>query len=57
MTGWPAVLSALLAGSDLTREQAEWAMGEVMDGSASPVQVAGFAVALRSNTHRCAYRA
>ncbi|MDQ1712380.1 MAG: anthranilate phosphoribosyltransferase [Frankiaceae bacterium] len=45
--GWPAVLSALLAGSDLTAEQAAWAMGEVMDESATPAQVAGFAVALR----------
>ena len=48
MTGWPAVLSALLAGPDRSREQAEWGMGEVMDGSASPAQVAGFAVALRA---------
>jgi anthranilate phosphoribosyltransferase len=44
---WPTVLSALLAGSDLAPEQAAWAMGEVMDGSATPAQVAGFAVALR----------
>jgi anthranilate phosphoribosyltransferase len=45
---WPAVLSALIAREDLTAEQAAWAMGEVMDGSATPAQVAGLAVALRA---------
>ncbi|HVF03582.1 MAG TPA: anthranilate phosphoribosyltransferase [Frankiaceae bacterium] len=48
MTAWPGVLSALLAGQPLTGEQAEWAMSEVMDGNATPAQVAGFAVALRA---------
>jgi anthranilate phosphoribosyltransferase len=45
---WPDVLSALVAGSDLTTEQARWAMDEVFEGAASPVQVAGFVVALRA---------
>ena len=48
MLTWPAVLGPLLAGDDLTTEQAAWAMGEVMDGSATPAQVAGFAMALRA---------
>jgi anthranilate phosphoribosyltransferase len=48
MSSWPAVLSALLARQDLGREQAEWAMGEIMDGSATPAQIAGFAMALRA---------
>lgn len=48
MLSWPAVLGSLLAREDLTTEQAAWAMGEVMDGSATPAQVAGFAVALRA---------
>lgn len=48
MTAWPAVLSTLLAGSALSRGDAEWAMGEVMDGNATPAQIAGFAVALRA---------
>lgn len=46
--GWPEVLSALVAGRDLSAEQTAWAMGEVLAGAATPVQVAGFAVALRA---------
>ncbi len=45
---WPEVLSTLVAGRDLTTEQARWAMGEVFAGAASPVQLAGFVVALRA---------
>lgn len=50
MTGytWPEVLTALVAGNDLDAEQATWAMGEILAGAATPVQIAGFAVALRS---------
>jgi anthranilate phosphoribosyltransferase len=47
-TTWPHVLSALLSGHALSQEEAAWAMGEIMDGEATPVQVAGFAVALRA---------
>lgn len=45
---WPDVLSALVARTDLTTEQAEWAMGQILSGVATPAQVAGFAVGLRS---------
>src|SRR4051794_35432482 len=45
---WPEILSALIAGSDLTAQQAAWAMGEILSGEATPVQIAGFAVALRA---------
>jgi len=48
MTTWPDVLSTLVAGTDLTSGQAAWAMGEVFAGEASPVQLAGFVVALRA---------
>ena len=48
MTGWPELLSLLLAGEDLAAAQATWAMGEVLAGDATPAQVAGFAVALRA---------
>jgi len=45
---WPEVLTALVAHTDLTAEQTAWAMGEILSGEATPAQVAGFAVALRS---------
>ena len=45
---WPEVLSALVARQDLTAAQAGWAMGEILGGEATPVQIAGFAVALRA---------
>ncbi|KQV72775.1 anthranilate phosphoribosyltransferase [Nocardioides sp. Root122] len=45
---WPDVLSTLVAGSDLTTEQARWAMDEVFAGAATDVQLAGLVVALRA---------
>ena len=40
-------LARLLDGHDLSREQARAVMNEVMSGEATPVQIAGFLVALR----------
>lgn len=45
---WPDVLAALLAGQDLSAADAGWAMREIMTGSASAAQLAGFVVALRA---------
>jgi anthranilate phosphoribosyltransferase len=45
---WPNLISALIAGEDLSRAQAAWAMGQVMTGEATSVQLAGFLVALRA---------
>lgn len=45
---WPNLLTALLSGEALSRQDAAWAMAEIMDGEASPAQVAAFAVALRA---------
>ena len=45
--GWPAALGVLSAGRDLSTEQARAAMSEILDGAASPAQIAGFIVALR----------
>ncbi len=45
---WPEVLSALVARTDLTADQTAWAMAEILSGEATPAQIAGFAIALRS---------
>lgn len=45
---WPDVLGSLVARADLSAEQTAWAMGEILEGEASPSQIAGFAVALRA---------
>ncbi|MDI6098009.1 anthranilate phosphoribosyltransferase [Actinoplanes sp. NEAU-A12] len=45
---WPNLTSALLRGEELATEDTGWAMGEIMGGNATPVQIAGFAVALRA---------
>src|SRR4051794_32507883 len=45
---WPAVLTALLGGADLTADDTAWAMDEIMAGNATPAQLAAFAVLLRS---------
>lgn len=44
---WPALLSQLIAGTDLDTQDATWAMDEVMSGVATQAQVAAFVVALR----------
>lgn len=48
MSSWPALLSSLLAGQSLSAQDTEWAMTEIMSGSATAAQIAGFAIALRS---------
>ena len=45
---WPHLITALIAGEDLSRDEAAWAMQQVMTDEASPVQLAGFLVALRA---------
>ncbi len=45
---WPDLLTSLLRGEELSARDTAWAMGEIMAGNATPVQVAGFAVALRA---------
>lgn len=45
---WPLILGSLLAGEDLERKQAEWALRQIMSGDASEAQIGAFMVALRS---------
>ena len=46
-TTWPSLIGALIRGESLTPDETTWAMNEIMDGAATPSQIAGFAVALR----------
>jgi anthranilate phosphoribosyltransferase len=45
---WPQLISALLRSEELSTGDTAWAMDEIMAGSATPVQMAAFAVALRA---------
>lgn len=45
---WPEVLTALIARQDLSVEETAWAMAEILEGNATPSQIAGFSVALRA---------
>jgi anthranilate phosphoribosyltransferase len=46
-TAWPALIGALIKGETLTADETAWAMNEIMEGAATPAQIAGFGVALR----------
>jgi anthranilate phosphoribosyltransferase len=45
---WPTLLVSLLDGQELSTSDTAWAMGEIMAGEATAVQIAAFAVALRA---------
>lgn len=45
---WPDVLTTLLERRDLSVSESTWAMRQIMAGSATPSQLAGFLVALRA---------
>ncbi|WP_460773464.1 anthranilate phosphoribosyltransferase [Microbacterium sp. GXF7504] len=45
---WPALLTSLLEGDDLSVSESTWAMRQVMAGEATPSQLAAFLVALRA---------
>ncbi len=46
-TTWPALIGALIRREQLSAEETAWAMNEIMEGAATPAQIAGFGVALR----------
>ncbi|MGO9077819.1 MAG: anthranilate phosphoribosyltransferase [Streptosporangiaceae bacterium] len=46
-TSWPALITALVRGEALTAPETSWAMNEIMEGAATPAQIAGFGIALR----------
>src|SRR5690242_13181680 len=44
---WPGLLGQLIKGETLGAAAAAWAMNEIMEGAATPAQIAGFGIALR----------
>ena len=46
--GWGSLLTQLLAGTPMTEDQAAAVMAEIMEGAATPAQIAAFVVALRA---------
>ncbi|MGB3827545.1 MAG: anthranilate phosphoribosyltransferase [Ornithinimicrobium sp.] len=48
MSSWPSLLTHLLSGRDLSRDETTWAMDETMAGRATPATLAAFLVALRA---------
>lgn len=44
---WPSILALLLAGEDLSKDQASWAMRQIMSGEATPSQIGAFMLAMR----------
>jgi anthranilate phosphoribosyltransferase len=45
---WPHAIGRLVAGESLSEAEAVAAMAEIMEGAATPAQIAGFVVALRA---------
>jgi anthranilate phosphoribosyltransferase len=45
---WPAVLAELSGRRDLSRDEAVWAMRQILAGEATPAQLGAYAVALRA---------
>ena len=45
--GWPSLLERLVAGTDLSRDQAHAALSTILAGEATPAQIAGYIVGIR----------
>ena len=45
---WPDLLTGLIDGENLSAAASSWAMDEILAGNTTPVQLAGFLVALRA---------
>ena len=45
--GWPGLLARLCDGEDLSADEAEAILTEILGGEAEPAQIAGFLVGLK----------
>jgi len=48
LTSWPEILTNILSRTDLSVSESTWAMRQVMQGKATPSQLAGFLIGLRA---------
>ncbi len=46
--GWPAILADITAGRTLSHDACRAALSEILGGRATPAQIAGFAIAMRT---------
>jgi anthranilate phosphoribosyltransferase len=44
-TSWPNILATLIAKQDLSRDEADWAMSQIMDGDSSEAEIGAFMMA------------
>ena len=52
LSNWPMILRELVAGHDLSAQDAAWAMDQVMTGAATPAQVGAFLLGLQAKGAR-----
>ena len=45
--GWPAVLARLVSGGHLAEQEARAAMADILEGNATPAQIAAFIFGMR----------
>lgn len=48
MTSWPTVLNEVIVDKKLSTENARWAMTEILNGTADPLHISAFLVAMRT---------
>ena len=50
-TTWPSLIGALIRGETLSADETSWAMAEIMEGAATPVQIAAFSLVVSTGAY------